>query len=220
MRALRLPLVGDRKKGRYTYYRCSGYRGKCAEHYTREEVLEERFATLLQGLSFDAAAMDWVAEALLRTHADDQAAHEDARRRLEVEHDRLERRIEEMYLDKLDGRVEAAFFDRKAAEWRREAERLRATIDQHRSAARTYCHEGVQLLELARRAPQLFEKQEPREKRRLLNFLLSNCSWKEGTLDAKFRQPFDVLALTATASQTDDDCPGGREAISKRWLLR
>ena len=183
-------------------------------------MLEEGFATLLQGLSFDTGVMDWVAKALLQTRADDQAAHEDARRRLGIEHDRLERRIEEMYLDKLDGRVEAAFFDRKAAEWRREAERLRATIDQHRSAARTYCHEGVQLLALARRAPQLFEKQEPREKRRLLNFLLSNCSWKDGTLHAEFRQPFDMLAITATASQADDACPGGREAISKNWLLR
>ena len=213
-------LVGDRKKDRYTYYRCTRYRGKCPEPYTRENVLEAGFAALLQGLSFDAAVMSWVAEALLRTHADDQASHEDALTRLGIEHDRIERRIEEMYLDKLDGRVEAAFFDRKAAAWRREAERLRAAIDQHRSAARTYCHEGVRLLELARRAPELFEKQEPHEKRRLLNFLLSNCSWKDGTLHAEFRQPFDMLALAARTGTTDDAHEGGALAISKKWLLR
>jgi hypothetical protein len=40
--------------------------------------------------------------------------------------------------------------------------------------------EGVQLLELARNAQKLFERQEPREKRRLLNFVLSNCTWEDG----------------------------------------
>jgi hypothetical protein len=36
--------------------------------------------------------------------------------------------------------------------------------------------EGVQILELARNAPRLFERQEPRQKRRLLNFVLSNLA--------------------------------------------
>jgi site-specific DNA recombinase len=56
--------------------------------------------------------------------------------------------------------------------------------------------EGVQLLELARNAQNLFAKQEPREKRRLLNFLLSNCTWEDGEVVATFRQPFDLLAET------------------------
>jgi site-specific DNA recombinase len=51
--------------------------------------------------------------------------------------------------------------------------------------------EGVQLLELARNAQRLLAKQEPREKRRLLNFLLSNCTWEDGEVVATFRQPFD-----------------------------
>lgn len=37
---------------------------------------------------------------------------------------------------------------------------------------------GMQLLELAQNAQRLFEKQEPREKRRLLNFMVSNRTWK------------------------------------------
>ena len=68
--------------------------------------------------------------------------------------------------------------------------------------------EGVQILELARNAQKLFERQQPREKRRLLNFVLSNCSWEDGEVIATFRQPFDLLAQTtaiatrAATSQT------------------
>ena len=48
--------------------------------------------------------------------------------------------------------------------------------------------EGVQILELARNAQTLFENQEPRQKRRLLDFLLSNCTWEDGEGVATFRQ--------------------------------
>jgi hypothetical protein len=53
--------------------------------------------------------------------------------------------------------------------------------------------------ELAGRAVELFEKQPASEKRRLLDFVLSNCTWANGELTPEFRQPFDMIALEATA---------------------
>ena len=41
--------------------------------------------------------------------------------------------------------------------------------------------------------------EEPQEKRRLLNFLLSNCTWSGGELKATFRQPFDMIAVSNVA---------------------
>ena len=212
-------LVGERQK-RYVYYHCTGYRGKCPEPYTREEVLDAQFTTLLHGLAFDADVMAWLAEALHQTHADDDVYDEAVIKRLQTDHARIARRIENMYLDKLDGRVEADFYDRKAAEWHRELGRLRAAIDERHAKVRTYLPEGVQLLELARRAPELFEKQEPHEKRRLLNFVVSNCTWKAGRLSADFRQPFDMLAVTTAAGRMPEDRSGPSSSHSKNWLLR
>jgi hypothetical protein len=54
----------------------------------------------------------------------------------------------------------------------------------------------VRLIELARNAQRLFEKQDSREKRRLLNFLVSNSSWRGGELTVTLRQPFDLIAKT------------------------
>ncbi len=78
--------------------------------------------------------------------------------------------------------------------------------------------EGVQILELARNAKLLFERQEPREKRRLLNFLLSNCSWEDGKVVATFRQPFDLLAQTTAIAMRTDTGPGSKLAKSEIWL--
>ena len=62
------------------------------------------------------------------------------------------------------------------------------SADQQQAADRSYTDEGVRLLELARNAERLFAKQEPREKCRLLNFLLSNCTWEDGEVVATFRR--------------------------------
>ena len=42
--------------------------------------------------------------------------------------------------------------------------------------------EGIPLLELAQKAVSLYEKQEMKEKRRILDFVFSNSSWKAGRL--------------------------------------
>ena len=73
---------------------------------------------------------------------------------------------------------------------------MQREIDRYEAAEQSYVDEGVQSLELAQSAQRLFEQQEPRQKRRLLNFVLSNCSWEDGEVVATFRQPFDLLAET------------------------
>ena len=62
--------------------------------------------------------------------------------------------------------------------------------------------EGIALMELANRAADLFAEQPASEKRRLLEFVLSNSLWANGELTPEFRQPFDMLAdMAAVGAQ-------------------
>jgi site-specific DNA recombinase len=173
---------GEIEKGRYIYYHCSGHKGKCPEPYTREEVLSERFAELLKGRAFDEEILGWVKAALLQSHGDEKRFHEEAIGRLRTEHNRLQHRLNAMYVDKLDGRIDHDFFDQKSTEWRVEQTRQLRAIEEHQAADQDYLTEGVQLPELAGRAYELFRKQDPREQRPLLDFLLSNCIWRDNRL--------------------------------------
>ncbi len=74
-------------------------------------------------------------------------------------------------------------------------------IEAHQSANQSYIEEGIKLLELAHRAHQLFESQPAIGKRKLLDFLLSNCRWHDGRLQAEYRQPFDLIASAAFADR-------------------
>ena len=60
--------------------------------------------------------------------------------------------------------------------------------------------------------------QEPREKRRLLNFVLSNCTWEDGEVVATFRQPFDMLAETTAAAARIEADGSAKTAKTEIWL--
>jgi hypothetical protein len=123
-----------------------------------------------------------------------------------------------MYMDKLDGRIGNDFFDTKAAEMRTAQAAVIRDVAAHQTANRTYIEEGVQLLELAHNAHVLFESQPPAEKRRLLDFVLSNCTWKGGELAAKYRQPFDVLAVAVAKDQQQVGGEIAKKAKNENWL--
>lgn len=82
----------------------------------------------------------------------------------------------------------------------------------------TYLSEGIKFLELAGRAQELFLIQPATEKWRLLNFLLSNCTWKGGELDATFRQPFDMLHDTTKAPRSRNSDAGVPQPDFENWL--
>ncbi len=211
-------MVGEIKKKRYVYYHCTGFKGKCGEPYVREEVVAERFSALLGRLQFGDDASTWVKAALRESHANETEEHEAAISRLQAEYDRLQNRIHAMYVDKLDGRIDNRLFEKLSDDWRKEQDRCLREINWHQSADQTYLEEGAQLLDLAHDAQRLFAKQEAHEKRRLLKFVLSNSSWKNGELAATFRQPFDMIAESALIASRELGETGLKNARHTKWL--
>ena len=164
--------------------------------------------------------MDWVTEALHQSHADQRRFRDEAIAQLRAEHSKIRNRLDKLYEDRLDGFIEPAFFERKAQEWRQAQKRLTDQIGEHQDSNHNYFQDGVRLLELSKKAYFLFEKQNPAEKRRLLDFVCSNSTWKDQTLTATFRQPFDILAVTNKAWQNEKAAGVDSSDLRQIWLRR
>ena len=67
-------------------------------------------------------------------------------------------------------------------------------IERHQQANQNYIEDGTRLLDLANRAAEIFERQPATEKRKLLRFVVAQCSWKDGQLEFEYRKPFDLIA--------------------------
>ena len=77
---------------------------------------------------------------------------------------------------------------------------------------------GIRLLELTRNMHRLFEKQQAAEKRRLLDFVVSNSVWKEGKIVPAWRQPFDMIALANEPAQTENGSGLPGTGLNQNWL--
>lgn len=117
-------LVGEIKKGKYIYYHCTGYKGKCPEPYTREEVLEEKFGEILEGLVFDDEIIAWATEALRQSHADEKRYRDEAISRVQKEYNRLVEKLDKAYEDKLDGNITQDHYNRLSKKWNDEQRNL------------------------------------------------------------------------------------------------
>ena len=214
-------LIGELKKGKYIYYRCGGRQLNCKTiPYAREEVFEEKISELLKHLRFEPEVLDWISKALKETRKDQREEHQKAVDRLQKEYNQLDSRIEQMYEDKLDGTISQAFFDKKSGEWRNRQNTILEKIHQHQTESQSFIEEGIKLLELASNAYSMFVKQPAREKRRLLNFMLSNSVWDGKELVVEFKQPFDLFIKTPCELEPCEVAEGAETTKYEKWLPR
>ena len=136
-----------------------------------------------------------------------------------AEYERLQDRIDAMYIDKLDGKIGGDFFDKHGRAMARGADPLPA---RHRAppGGRAVLHGRGRPDSRTRpqRSDACSNARPAREKRRLLNFVLSNCSWEDGEVVATFRQPFDLLAETTAIAARYKARDGGNLAKNEIWL--
>jgi site-specific DNA recombinase len=213
-------VVGEIKKERYVYYHCTGYKQKCGEPYVREEVIAEKFSAILGRLRFSEQIHDAIVTGLRQSLGDERCEHDAAISRLQAEYDRIGKRVSVMYLDRVDGRINADTYDKLLGDWRQEQERCLQEIRRHQSAEESYMEEGTLLLTVAREAQQMFDKRDAEAKRRLLNFVVSNSILQNGELTANFRQPFNLIAEISSSDPDGDDDGGGNPHGRLVWWVR
>ncbi len=196
-------MVAEQKKNKYIYYHCTGNKGACPERYVREEEISKQFTESLKNILIDGDVITWVKKALKESHNDEKTYHNGRILFFENKYRQIQKRLDALYIDKLDGKISELFFNQKNIEWRSEQSEIVRLLNEHQSANKVYLAEGIKLLELAQRAVSLYEKQNIMEKRRLLNFVYSNSFWKNGHLTPNFRKPFDLLAVTNSKYQNE-----------------
>jgi site-specific DNA recombinase len=186
-------ITAEIHKNRYIYYRCTGFKGKCGQPYIREELLEEKLGELVRSIVIDDERLEWIKEALKASHVDEKAYHDEMIAKLMLQLKRLQEKLDQAYEDKLEGKIAEEFWSKKSEQWREEQSGILSKITWHQNANKSYSDEGIRILELANKAYFLYQKQEAHEKRKLLNYILSNCQVIDGTLYSTYRKPFDLL---------------------------
>jgi hypothetical protein len=110
-------MTAETKKQKYTYYRCTGSKGRCQLPYVREEELGERLGQILKDIHIPDDVLRQLENSLTQdqknSHTEKKAQQEKLQQRLTA----VRNRIDQAYTDKLDGKIseELAEKDRRMA---------------------------------------------------------------------------------------------------------
>ena len=186
-------VTAELKKNRYTYYRCTGYRGKCDLPRFREEELGERLAVTLRNIHIPDDVLLQLEKSLLTDKGRAEAIRKEQAERLEWRLTALRHRLDQAYLDKLDGKITEDFWNRKSGEWQSEERQVLLAVESLEQPKPERMLDAMRTLELANKAYFLYLRQEPAEKAKLLKMVLSNCAVDAATVYPTYRKPFDLI---------------------------
>ncbi len=187
-------VIGERKKGKYTYYHCTFSKGRHQGlTYFREEKIAGMFEEPVRRVTIDKEKADWILEAL---HHDDKKAANTQEKRMETlqkEHDRAKARLSKLYDCKFDGDIDNDVFTLKEEEYKRQLFDVKSQTESAKIINPNYIDDARRILELSKRLFSLYLKADYDEKAQIAKLIASNYSLADQTLCPTYRKPFVFL---------------------------
>lgn len=188
-------ITAEIKKGQYIYYHCNHFK-KCSQKgNTPEKVIENQLFGVFK--FFESITEEEATELKRRiqaNHAQEIEYKEAAIKSLNERYNALQRRLDNLYNDRLDDRITREFWDKKHGEIVAEQEGLQEQLSRLKSEEAKYFEIWLNIIELARRAREIYEKRTPEERRSLLNHLFSSLVLKDGNVIATYRKSTAAIA--------------------------
>jgi site-specific DNA recombinase len=130
--------------------------------------------------------------------------YQEQKNRLRREQDQIQQRLSKLYDDRYDDKIDETFFQKKLKEYKDREFAIIQEMDSHAKADENFHITANMVLNLARRAREIFESSEVEEKRQLLNFAFQNLELKDKKLSITLREPFKIIKDTSQLEK----CPG------------
>lgn len=183
----------EKAKDKYVYYHCTQYKGKHNAEWLREEQITEQYAKLFKKIRIPEDVLKEILVSLKSVHQGKSEFREVQFKRLTEEKEKYAKRIEAMYMDKLDGRITADGYDKMYTGFRATIDEIDSKLSNLQKAEDDYYLTSKYLLELTQRAYDLFISSEIEEKRQLLKLILQNSRLDGRLVRYDVLKPFDTL---------------------------
>ncbi|MDF2550578.1 MAG: hypothetical protein K0S07_1645 [Chlamydiales bacterium] len=161
-------------KKRYIYYSCINAKGICKKVYIREEPLVESLSKYFDHIALSEEQIAEVTTYLKKIHESECHFHIESLIALRKEQDQIQKRINQMYDDKLDGLIDEKMYLDKVKGYKARQAEITEQMTRHEKADHNFYVTANMVMNLAVRAKEIFESSEGDEKCQLLNFVFQN----------------------------------------------
>jgi len=204
----------------HIYYSCTNYHGMHDKRlYVPEKELLKPIYKVLDGIQLADEQIKELVDDLKQTTKAENRFFTNIIQGLRKEYDKLENRISKLQDDKYDECITNDFYNKKFKEYTEKQSKLLVEINKHDKADKDHYITANTILNLAKRAREIFESSEPQEKRQFLNFILQNLELKGKNLQYKLKAPFDTMLLTNNCSDLLPGSDSNRRPIGYTYPL-
>lgn len=178
------------------YGHCNHYRNCSQKKWSTESKVDEQLLDHFAKLEIkNPRIAEWIRKALKEIHRDEIDYYSNTINELNKRHEQVQKRLDNLYDDKLDGKITQDFYDRKFKQFSEEKTDIVKTIQKHSNANIKNYELGVNIFDLSQRAREIYLKARTIEdKRSLVSLVFGSLTLNEGILDAKVSKTFQVLA--------------------------
>jgi site-specific DNA recombinase len=195
----------EMKKSKYVYYSCTNAKGICKRDYINETAFLQEVAHYFDDIRLSEETIQGITDYLKGIYASEGKFYQEQKARLRKEQDQIQQRLNKMYDDRYDGRIDESLFQKKLNEYKERA--IVQEMERHVNADESFHMTANMVLNLARRAREIFESSEVEEKRQLLNFVFQNLELKDKKLSITLREPFKIIKDTSLLEKCPGMCP-------------
>lgn len=187
-------ITGEIQKG-HVYYHCNHYRNCTQKKFTREEQIEERLLGVFkffENITPDEA--EQIKAKIKQNHAQEIEYKETAITSLTARYSLIQRRIDALYDDRLDGGITKETWERKSKEFVDQQTEIQEQLTKLKSEEAKYFEIWLNILDLARKAKEIYQKRDPEQRRILLAHIFSNLVLKDGVTAYTLRSSVQRIA--------------------------
>lgn len=187
-----LAITPEKQKG-FVYYHCTQFKGKHNATWFREEKITEIIGEVFKQLQAPKEAAKEAFASLTELSQHKIEFQEQETKKLTQEQKTNAHMMDNLYLDRLKGRITESDYDRFYQKLKDEAADIAIRFEQIQEADQDYYITAKYVLELLTRAHDLFVSSEVEERRQLIKLVLSNLRIEGENLLYELNKPFDVV---------------------------
>ena len=127
----------------------------------------------------------------------EQEFYKQTHEKLRKELDQVQNRISRLVDSHLDGKIDGEIYEQKLNQYKKRQQEIISLMATHVDADKASLITVKTVLDLAKRAKEIYESLKVDEKRQILNFLFSNLEMKDKKAIITLRAPFDRLVVVS-----------------------
>ena len=185
-------LTGELKKGKYIYYHCNDYyqKGCKRDSYINETKIDEAIIEILKRLNFDNDFVKSVLNCVKDIHARKNEYNATSEQNIQKQIEKLNKRIETVYNDKIDGNITEDFWRTQNKIYHNEKNALIDKLKYLNNGDEKFYNNAEILLNWCKNSYETFKNGSNADKRFITKILVSNISYSAKKLDIELKPVF------------------------------